>query len=138
MSENERTIDLYTIAGGALDEKLEAAMQKVLENLQDPNVPYKPKRTVTIQIDFQQNEHRDSTVVDLKVSTKLPPVANISTQFALGIDLDAGKIVAKEYQRGGYPNQITVDQLRASADPETGELPETTGIIDLRQAKANQ
>lgn len=52
-------LDLKNIAGGALQEKVDAAMRRVLDNMQDPNTPWKVKRQITVKIAFTQNEERD-------------------------------------------------------------------------------
>ena len=37
-------VNLETFAGGALQEKVDRAMDEVLQNMQDPNTPWKNKR----------------------------------------------------------------------------------------------
>lgn len=51
-------LNLNEIADGALQEKINAAMRKVLENMQDPNTPYKVKRGITVKLGFTQTESR--------------------------------------------------------------------------------
>ena len=51
--------NLQEIAGGALQEKANQALQQVLNNMQNPNTPWKNKRAVTIKMTFTQNEDRD-------------------------------------------------------------------------------
>lgn len=43
-------LDLRNIANGALQEKVDEAMRRILENLQDPNTPWKVKRQITIKV----------------------------------------------------------------------------------------
>jgi hypothetical protein len=45
-------VNLETFAGGALQEKVDRAMDEVLQNMQDPNTPWKNKRGITIKISF--------------------------------------------------------------------------------------
>lgn len=45
-------LSLNDIAGGALQEKVNEAMNRVLENMQDPNTPWKVKRNISIKIGF--------------------------------------------------------------------------------------
>lgn len=58
-------LKLEEFAGGALQEKANAAMQRVLENMQDPNTPYKIDGDT---VDMQTGEiiTDNSKVVDLR------------------------------------------------------------------------
>lgn len=128
-------LDLKNIAGGALQEKVDAAMRRVLDNMQDPNTPWKVKRQITIKIAFTQNEERDDTAVDLSVDTKLAPVSPVRTRMAIGKDLRDGEAYAEEYGR----------QIKGQMSLEMGHGPsgivmepgtEGTGnkVVDLRKA----
>ena len=90
-------VNLETFAGGALQEKVDRAMDEVLQNMQDPNTPWKNKRGSTIKISFQQNEDRDDTAVDVVVEKKLAHSSPIVTRMSIGTDLDTGEVYAEEY-----------------------------------------
>lgn len=51
-------VNLETFAGGALQEKFDDAMEKVLRNMLDPNTPWKNKRKITVEVAFEQDEER--------------------------------------------------------------------------------
>lgn len=91
-------LSLQDIAGGALHEKVNAAMQKVLDNMQDPNTPWKNKRQIHIKLAFSQNEDRDDATVDLSVETKLAPVSPIVTRMSIGKTLLREKITQKNME----------------------------------------
>lgn len=128
-------LDLQNIAGGALQEKADEAMRKVLENMHDPNTPWKVKRQITIKIAFTQNEERDDTAVDLSVDMKLAPVSPVRTRMAIGRDLKDGKIYAEEYGRQ-IKGQMSLEleqepsETVSSSSSDTGE----GKVIDLRKA----
>lgn len=133
---------LEELAGGALQEKTNAAMQRVLENMQDPNTPYKVKRGITIKIGFTQNEERDDAVVEMSVETKLAPASPVRTMMAIGKDLETGETYAQEYGKQ-IRGQMTLDLEQPVrkigsdiVDAETGEV--ITGsnkVVDLRKAQ---
>ena len=50
-------MDLSKIANGALQEKFSEAFAKVLENLTDPNTPFKDKRNIQCQLTFTRTKH---------------------------------------------------------------------------------
>ncbi len=136
---------LEDIAGGALQEKANAAMQKVIDNMQDPNTPWKNKRQITIKLAFSQNEDRDDTAVEVSVDTKLAPVSPVVTRMAIGRNLATGETYAQEYgkqvrgqmsldleQQGGEPVRIGSETV----DLKTGEVIASGNnkVVDLRKA----
>ena len=134
-------ISLQELAGGALQEKVNQAFEKVMQNMQDPNTPWKNKRKITVGITFAQNEDRIDCTCDISVDTKLAAVKPVSTKFCTQKDLATGEIYAQEYGPGirGQMSFEDVDQNMVEingnmVDTETGEIKED-GVIDLRGAK---
>ncbi len=89
--------DLSKIAGGKLQIKADEAIQRVLENMLDPNIPALGKRSVGIKMTFTQNEERNNVTVDIAVSEKLLGSSPIRTNMYIAEDLDSGEIQAEEY-----------------------------------------
>mgnify|MGYP001146102609 FL=1 len=131
-------LNLNEIADGALQEKLNAAMRKVLENMQDPNTPYKVKRGITVKLGFTQTESRNDAVVDVSVETKLAPASPIQTMMSIGKDLRNGEVYAEEYGKQ-VKGQMSLDMEKLAqvdgdtVDTETGEVVSGT-IVDYRKA----
>lgn len=111
-------INLQEVAGGALQEKANQALQQVLENMQNPNTPWKNKRVVTIKMAFSQNEDRDDSTCEISVETKLAPVKPVETKFSIGKNLKTGEVEAVEYGPG-IKGQMTLDDFR---DDKKGEI----------------
>lgn len=137
-------VNLRELASGAVQEKFEQAMEKVISNLQDPNTPWKNKRAITIRITFEQNEDRDDATVNVSVDTKTAPVKPIATRMAIGMDLETGKPYAQEYgsQVRGQMSFIASPQMPSEllidgkvVDTSTGEIKETENVVDFRAAK---
>ncbi len=138
-------LSLNDIAGGALQEKVNEAMNRVLENMQDPNTPWKVKRNISIKIGFVQNEERDDTAVELSIDTKLAPVSPIVTRMSIGTDLRTGQVYAEEYGKQ-VRGQMPLDLERPESvqtigdkvvDTETGEIIGEKGnkeVINFRKA----
>lgn len=138
-------LSLNDIAGGALQEKVNEAMNRVLENMQDPNTPWKVKRNISIKIGFVQNEERDDTAVELSIDTKLAPVSPIVTRMSIGTDLRTGQVYAEEYGKQ-VRGQMSLDLERPESvqtigdkvvDTETGEIigeKENKEVINFRKA----
>ena len=125
-------INLDDLAGGELGIQFQAAAKKVIENLLDPNTPYKNKRGITIKLTFEQNEQRNDVTVGVQVETKLSPRSPIKTQMAIGKDLRTKELFVEEYGKG-IRGQVRMEDLPTdgngniliegkTADPETGEI----------------
>lgn len=137
-------VKLEELVDGGLQEKFGTALNSVVENMQDPNTPWKNKRAITIKLTFEQNENRDDTSVNISVETKLAPVKPIVTRMAIGKDLKTGKVYAQEYgnsirgQMAFSPNPIKPNELIVDGkivDPETGEIKEEPKVVDMRAIK---
>lgn len=124
-----KTFDLQEVAGGALQEKLNRELQKVFNNMMDPNTPWKNKRQITVKMTLEQNEDRDDCKAEIQVETKLAPVKSIETRFSLGRNLDNGEVEAAEYGPG-IKGQMSMDEYL-----EENETKNEGKVIDMRQAQ---
>jgi hypothetical protein len=61
-------IDLADFAGGAVSERFNQELKKVLENIADPNTDPKKARTVTVKVTLKADENRDIADVDISTS----------------------------------------------------------------------
>ncbi len=133
-------LDLAEIAGGALQEKAQVAIEEVAANMQDPNTPWKNKREVVIKLAFTQNEDRDNATCEISVSKKLAQVKPITTNFAMGQDLKDGGIYMEEY--GKYiKGQMTLDDTQPHqvigddvVDTDTGEVVGKVTPFNVKEA----
>ena len=138
-------ISLQELAGGALQEKADQAFSKVMQNMQDPNTPWKNKRKINICLSFEQNEERTDCTCDIAIDMKLAPVKPVSTKFYTEKDLDTGQIFAQEYGPV-IKGQMSFEDLEQgtdsktayingqTVDTETGEVKDDS-IVDFRAAK---
>jgi hypothetical protein len=136
-------IELGEMIGGALQEKFSNSFERVIENLQDQNTPFKDKRNITIKLVFEQNEARDDVSVKIDISEKLAAQCGMKTSFSIGKDLRTGEIFAEEYGKQ-LKGQLVMNSVPAEkgvgevpCDPETGEVLEEpkNNVVDLRIAK---
>ena len=127
-------IDLRKMVGGALQDKFQHSFERVMENLQDRNTPFKDKRKIIIEMTFAQNEQRDNVVASVKVTEKLASQGELTTQFAMGKDLRTGEVIAEEYSNQ-LKGQMALDTSVAKVDMETGEVLEEETVVDFRKVK---
>ncbi|CDA90562.1 putative uncharacterized protein [Firmicutes bacterium CAG:238] len=128
-------IDLREMVGGALQDKFQHSFERVMENLQDRNTPFKDKREIIIKMTFAQNEQRDNVVASVKVTEKLASQGELTTQFAMGKDLRTGEVIAEEYGNNQLKGQMALDTKVAKVDMETGEVLEEETVVDFRKVK---
>ena len=145
----ENIISLNDFCGGSLLEKANTALKVVLENMQDPNTPWKKSRELNIKLTFSQNESRDDMAVDVSVTSKIAPVTANQTRMAVGKDLRTGQVYAEEYGKQVKGQMSFADVLQAAetvpepervvvgeevVDTETGEV--IGKVMDFRTKEA--
>lgn len=129
-------VNLEEFAGGALQEKFDQAFEKVIQNMLDPNTPWKNKRKITVEITLEQDEMRNDTAVHVSVITKLAPVKPVETRMVIGKNLKTGETFAEEYGKQ-IRGQMSIDDYPAQeVDVETGEIKETEKVVDFRAKQA--
>lgn len=120
---------------GVLADKVAEKWQELLQNMQNPNMPYKPTRKLVITLSCVQNEHRTVMGVTGGVDLKLAPEAGVGATFSAGSDLETGEAWAEEYKPLDA-RQVTFEELSVGDD---GEILEDEGtvnkIIDMKNAR---
>jgi uncharacterized protein YuzE len=92
-------IDLATFAGGALQERMNIDVNKVLENVMDPNTDSGKARSVTLKITFKPNEARNVANVTVTSKISVSPAKDLSSSIMIDYD-DNGEIVGRELVSG--------------------------------------
>lgn len=111
---------LDNFASGALTEKFNIEMQKVLDNLADPNTDPKKARTITMAITLKSNDKRELAVTDINVKSALAPARPVQTEIILGRDAD-GKVEGAEL-KSGAKNQMMMDNDGDLADDKGNKV----------------
>lgn len=99
-------VRIGTLANGAVEERFNQSLRKVLHNIQDPNTDHKKKRTITMKVTLEANEDRSLCKVDFSVTEALALVKNVQTALLVGTD-GQGHPVAAEYLKQ-VPGQVFV------------------------------
>ena len=130
-------VSLEQVMGGGLQEQFSKSFDRVIENLSDPNTPFKEARKITIELKFTQNEGRDDVSCAVSVKEKLAAQAPMNTAFMVGKNLKTGEIYAEEYGRHNHlKGQTSFDEIKVN--PETGEVleekqPVNVEIVNFRK-----
>ena len=136
-------INLEQFAGGKLSVQLNKELEKITENVQDPNTDAQKVRKINVSISLRPNDERNfvSTTVETKLS--LAPELGATTALSMGRDLRTGEVEAIEIFNQ-IPGQMSVNDVidqeeeepQKAFDPDTGEIYEPSNkVIDLRKAK---
>ncbi|WP_313528743.1 replication terminator protein [Anaerotignum sp.] len=118
--ENAKEFDLAAFAGGAVSERIQDAIQKVYENIADPNTELDKARKLTIELIFKPSK-TDREMVDVQVvaKTTLQPRKAINSTMVIAKD-NNGAVIAQEWDKN-----VMRGQQEIHAD-------ETRGVIDLQ------
>lgn len=88
-------VSLKTMDGGAVIERFDYELRRVLDNISDINTKAEQEREVTLKVKIKPNDGRDHAVVKLEVTSKLAAIKPETTTFFL-IER-AGKLCAVEH-----------------------------------------
>ena len=98
-----KMVELSKLANGAVDERLNIELQKVLENIQDENTDGTATRKITLSITLKPNKERSLANVSVQAKTTLAPATGIGSVLILDVD-GKGNAVAAEL-KSGAPGQ---------------------------------
>lgn len=136
-------INLEQFAGGKLSVQLNKALEKITENVQDPNTYAQKVRKINVSISFRPNDERNFVATTVETKLSLAPELGATTALSMGRDLRTGEVEAVEIFNQ-IPGQMNVedvidqeeDEPQKAFDPDTGEIYEPSNkVIDLRKAK---
>ena len=149
---HEEKLTIASLCGGAVQEKVDRALEKVAKNILDPNTDPCKKRSVTLKITLKPDENDTEDVeVSTEVTYSLAPEVGVSTRFFVNKDLVNGHVTIMEHKKGEIKGQISfgdldyetevigVSESVETMDEETGEIINTESenkILDLRRKKA--
>lgn len=85
---------LLDMANGAIKERLDYEMGRVIQNIGDPNTKAAAKRTITVKIILEPDEERQHIEVSATASSTLAPMHPVKTALAVGNE--EGHVVAVE------------------------------------------
>lgn len=98
-------------------ERIDDAMDKVLENIADVNTKPDGVREITLKLKIKPTNDRSAAMVEISCTPKLSAVAPYPATLYLG--RNAGKNVV-------YEHNVNQADLFGEVDRETGELKENT------------
>lgn len=107
----EQLADLSTIGGGVSAEKFQAELQRVLDNIRDPNTAPKAKRKIVMEYVFLPDEDRERVLVA------------ISARATLGATKPTGDTMYVGRHDGRTVGTVMHGPAGEPLDPRQGVLP---------------
>lgn len=132
MAQKEIDLPLSRLANGAIQEKLDHELNKIFNNIHDPNTNAEDKRTVTIKLEFAPDENRQTIKLNSTISVKLANVKDTSVTVITGKDLSNGRIEAREL-KSKVPGQSYFDD-DANVKTDVGD---PVDVIEREQERKN-
>lgn len=123
-----KIVSLNEFANGAVLERFNVELQKILENINDPNTDPKKARKLTLTVTMKGDEERELATVSVQAKSTLAPAKDVETIIVMDYD-SKGKVTGKEL-KSGIKGQTYFDEDGVYED--TGEK-----IIDFRKQNQN-
>lgn len=95
MNEEAKT-SILQMARGAIQERIDYEMAKVIDNILDPNTSTKKKRKLTLTMELQPDDNRQTVFVNCTAKSALCPTNPVSTSLYITGDGATGEVVAVE------------------------------------------
>lgn len=76
------------MAKGAIEERIDYEMTKIVENIRDESTKATAPRELTVKIKLTPDDNRETIAVSASATSKLAPTTPIMTALYLGKDLD--------------------------------------------------
>ena len=99
---------ILEMAHGAIMERTDYEMKKVLDNILDPNTKAAKKRTLTVTLELLPDDDRRQIQVKATSKSKLEPTNAVSTALYITGDSDTGEVAAVEMVPQ-VPGQQSID-----------------------------
>ena len=103
---NNIDFNISDLAGGAVQEKIDQEVRKIVANILDVNTAFKPSRKLIIDVEFSSDSTRQVIETNVTVKSKLQPSESVSALMMAGRD-DSGYIHAAEL-KSSAPGQIVL------------------------------
>jgi hypothetical protein len=131
MTEKQIDLPLSRLANGAIQEKLDGELEKIFNNIHDPNTKAEDKRSVTIKLEFVPDENRQTVKLNSNISIKLANVRDVAMTVLTGKNLTNGKVEAKEL-KSTIPGQTYLDPDDLTQKTDIGE---PIDVIEREQSR---
>ena len=104
---NENRDSIMRMARGAFEERVDYEMDKVIQNILDPNTKATAKRKITITLTFAPDDYRQQIGMDAQAKTTLAPIQPVRTSLCITKGRDGSLLLAEMTPQ--VPGQVNMD-----------------------------
>jgi len=104
----KQIVDLNSFAQGALGERFNEELIKILQNIADPNTDPNKARTLTIKVKIAGDEQRNLANASIEASSKLTPAYSVPAKVLIDYD-ENGQLTGAEL-KSGTPGQTYLQE----------------------------
>ena len=107
MNEQNQRDSIMSMARGAFEERVDYEMDKVIQNILDPNTKATAKRKITITLTFAPDDYRQQIGMDAQAKTTLAPIQPVRTSLCITKARDGSLLLAEMTPQ--VPGQVNMD-----------------------------
>ena len=105
MEDNRSSI--LQMAKGAIQERVDYEVAKVIDNILDVNTDAKTKRKITLTIELKPDENRQFISLNASAKSTLAPVVPIGTTLGIAADKNGDMVIVETVPQ--IPGQMNLD-----------------------------
>jgi hypothetical protein len=117
----EETVTLSGLAGGAVEQRFQEELAKLLRNIDDPNTDSQVKRSLHVELIFHPAKSRQAADLEVKVTSKLAAHKSLETHAFISLDLRNQQLVVREHN----PKQAELDLINRQREAAAGAAGDT-------------
>ncbi|MGJ9381781.1 replication terminator protein [Salipaludibacillus sp. CF4.18] len=103
-----KIVELNTFASGALAERFNEELIKILQNIADPNTDPGKVRTLTVKVKFSADDERNLANALIEASSKLVSAREVPAKVLIDYDKN-GQLTGAEL-KSGVPGQTYLEE----------------------------
>lgn len=104
----EKTTSILQMARGAIQERVDYEVSKVVDNILDLNTDPTAKRKITLTIELKPDENRQFIKIAASSKSQLAPVLPVGTTLGIASVPDTGEMILVE-TTPQVPGQVSMD-----------------------------
>lgn len=98
---------ILQMAKGAIQERVDYEVTKVIDNILDANTDPKAKRKITLTIEMKPDENRQFISLSASAKSTLAPVVPIGTTLGIAADKNGEMVIVETVPQ--IPGQLNLD-----------------------------
>ncbi len=107
MKQEDRRKSLLEMIGGAIKERVDYEVTRVIDNILDANTDPTKKRKITLTIELKPSDDRQIITLEATAKSALAPTKPVGTTLAITADRNGEMIIAEVTPQ--IPGQIDMD-----------------------------